>query len=299
MESKVYDIILFHHPCQDGLASAWVANYYHKLQNKSIEMYPIQYGTQIDLSRLLGKKIICCDWTPSLEIINKIEQIVTEIKIIDHHKTAQQALQTKPYATFDMNKSGAGLTWEYFFPILPMPNFIQMIQDRDLWTWKLPDSRNLTAGLFVLCDSVRSNDYNDFTSLFEVFDGLFTNPDKFKFCLEIGSIISKSTLSKANSLAKSHSKTINLYMKYKVCIVNCPADLTSDVGNILSSMDSIDFAVLWKYNHPKQEYYVSLRSSDKVDVSAIAKEFGGGGHPNASGFSTKINPTILFNQSHI
>jgi oligoribonuclease NrnB/cAMP/cGMP phosphodiesterase (DHH superfamily) len=296
MDSLIYDVVLFHYPCQDGLASGWVTNHYHKLKNKSIDLYPVQYGTNLDLSRLSGKKIIFCDWAPTAEILEQLEKVVSEIKILDHHKTAQQALQNKPYAVFDMDKSGAGLTWEYFFPSLQMPNFIQMIQDRDLWTWKLQESINLTAGLFMLCDSVRSNKYNDFIGFFEIFDELYSNPDKFKFCLELGSIISKASLSKANSLAESHAKRIDSYQNHRVCIVNCPTELTSDVGNILSSMDSIDFAVLWKYNHPNQEYYVSLRSSNKVDVSSIAKNFGGGGHSNASGFSTKINPTILFSQ---
>lgn len=36
----------------------------------------------------------------------------------------------------------------------------------------------------------------------------------------------------------------------------------------------------------KNEYKVSLRSSDKVDVSIIATHFGGGGHKKAAGFST-------------
>lgn len=54
MDSKIYDIVLFHYPCQDGLASAWIANHYHKLQNQLIELYPIQYGTPLDLKRLGG-----------------------------------------------------------------------------------------------------------------------------------------------------------------------------------------------------------------------------------------------------
>jgi oligoribonuclease NrnB/cAMP/cGMP phosphodiesterase (DHH superfamily) len=296
MDSKIYDIVLFHYPCQDGLASGWVTNHYHKLKNKLIELYPIQHGTPLDLTRLVGKKIIFCDWAPPPDILEQVEQVVSEIKILDHHKTAQQALQSKPYAVFDMEKSGAGLTWEYFFPTLPMPNFIQMIQDRDLWTWKLPESRNLTAGLFMLCNAARTNNYNDFTGLFDVFDELFSDPDKFKFCLELGSIVGKASLSKANSLAEAHAKRIDNYQGHRVCIVNCPTDLSSDVGNILSSMDSIDFAILWNYNHPSQDYLVSLRSSNKVDVSTIAKSFGGGGHFNASGFITKTNPTVLFSQ---
>ena len=82
---------------------------------------------------------------------------------------------------------------------------------------------------------------------------------------------------------------------YNICIVNCSSELTSDLGNIISSNDNVDFAVLWKYNHPKEEYYISLRTNNKVDVSIIAKEYGGGGHKNAAGFATKINPINLFN----
>lgn len=169
-----------------------------------------------------------------------------------------------------------------------------MIQDRDLWTWKIPESRILTAGLFTLCES---KSCYDFEELFLIFDGLFLDSNKYEFCLKLGELVSQANLNKANYLAESHSKKIDKYQNYNVCIVNCPTDLTSDVGNILSSKESIDFAVLWKYNHPKNEYYVSLRSSNKVDVSSIAKSFGGGGHLNAAGFATKINPVELFSKS--
>lgn len=306
MNLTTYDIVLFHYPCQDGLASGWIVNHYHKQINKSIELYPIQHGTQINLSRLTNKKVIMCDYCPPLDVLEEIEKVATIIKILDHHKSARDALQTKPYATFNMNKSGAGLCWEFFFPDQPMPNFIQMIQDRDLWTWKIPESRNLTAGLFMLCDSVKLDGTNteleyvrsdDFTNLFEIFNGLYLVPYKFTFCLNLGAVVSKANLFKANSLAESHAKKIDKYREFSVCIVNCPSELISDVGNILSTKDFIDFAVLWKYNHPNQDYYVSLRSCNKVDVSVIAVNFGGGGHPNAAGFCTKINPTILFNKA--
>jgi uncharacterized protein len=68
----------------------------------------------VRFNKVSRKKIIFCDWAPPPDVL---EQVVSEIKILDHHKTAQQALQSKPYAIFDMEKSGAGLTWEYFFQL--------------------------------------------------------------------------------------------------------------------------------------------------------------------------------------
>jgi oligoribonuclease NrnB/cAMP/cGMP phosphodiesterase (DHH superfamily) len=291
MTDKIYDIVFFHYPCQDGLTSAWIAHYFHKLNHKSITLYPIQHEIKIDMTELENKKILFCDYSPSLKVLNEMEKIVNKIKILDHHKSAEQEISSKDYATFDMNKSGAGLTWEYFFSVLPKPKFVEMVQDRDLWTWKIPESRDFTSGLFTLCDTC---DLHDFDNLFEIFNDLLNIPEKYNFCVQLGSIVSKANLNKAKNLVNSHSTKIDNYKGYRVCIVNCPYDLASDVGNMLSSMNTIDFAVLWRYNHSKETYAVSLRSDNKVDVSEIAKEHGGGGHKNASGCATKTIPTILF-----
>ncbi len=291
MENKTFDIVLFHYPCQDGLASGWIVDYYHKMINKEIELYPIQHNRIIDISRLVNKSVIFCDYSPSLEILNQIEKIASKITILDHHISAKNALANKSYAIFDMEKSGAGLTWEYFFPDIPTPNFIQMIQDRDLWTWKLSDSRPFTAGFFTVCSSYESD---DFINMFKLFDELYLNKEKINFYLELGEIMNKVNLIKARNISESHSKKVNQYNGHTVCIVNCSSDLASDVGNMLSSMTHIDFAALWTYNHPNETYNVSLRSNNKVDVSLIAKQFNGGGHVNAAGFATKINPMELF-----
>jgi phosphoesterase RecJ-like protein len=41
------------------------------------------------------------------------------------------------------------------------------------------------------------------------------------------------------------------------------------------------------------EWRVSLRSKGEIDVNAVAKEFGGGGHKNASGCSASGTLTEL------
>ena len=48
--------------------------------------------------------------------------------------------------------------------------------------------------------------------------------------------------------------------------------------------------MLWTYDHREMVYLVSLRSNnDNVDVSAIAKKLGGGGHKKAAAFKYKGN----------
>ena len=46
------------------------------------------------------------------------------------------------------------------------------------------------------------------------------------------------------------------------------------------------YGMIWEYEHATKVFRVSLRSDcDEVDVSLIAKKFGGGGHRRAAGFS--------------
>lgn len=65
--------------------------------------------------------------------------------------------------------------------------------------------------------------------------------------------------------------------------------LISDVGAYLARENDVDFAFL--YRTVGNEVWVSLRSNrdgNNFDTSAVAKQYGGGGHRNASGFTANI-----------
>jgi oligoribonuclease NrnB/cAMP/cGMP phosphodiesterase (DHH superfamily) len=283
--NKIYDFVFFHYPCQDGLASAWIVDFYHKRNNFEIILRPIIHTTKIDIEELQDKRVLFCDISPNIDILEEIEKVAKEIKILDHHISAQRILENKDYAIFDMNKSGCGIAWSFFFSE-EIPLFIKMIQDRDIWKWQIENSKDFTTG-FSSVTSLTS----DFNELFLLFDELYYKCN-IKYYIEIGKIINKINTNKIKLIAESHSKRIDIYEKYKICIVNCDRELTSELGNVLSK--DFDFAVLWQYDHPKSEYYISLRSNNKVDVSLITSKFGGGGHKNAGGFSSKISPIDIF-----
>ena len=58
----------------------------------------------------------------------------------------------------------------------------------------------------------------------------------------------------------------------------------SEIGARLSP--DCDVAMIWYYDHADRLIKVSLRSfHDTVDVSEVAKKFGGGGHKKAAGFT--------------
>jgi oligoribonuclease NrnB/cAMP/cGMP phosphodiesterase (DHH superfamily) len=283
--NKQYNIVMFHYPCQDGLASAYIAHMY----NHNIELYPIQHGISIDINRLKNKKVIMCDYSPSVEILDNIEKNVDSICILDHHISAQRDLTGKEYAIFDMTKSGAGLTWEHFFSEKEMPLWVQYIQDRDLWTWKLVDSRDFTAALFEACSQYKSE---NFTELFKIFDNL-SNDNNISHYIKTGKELNYILDMKVDNIIDSN-KNVYYYENYMIKIIECPYELVSEVGSKITKDNIIDFAALWRYNEKDNIYNVSLRANNKVDVSIIAKQFGGGGHMNAASFKSKDHPLDLF-----
>ena len=74
------------------------------------------------------------------------------------------------------------------------------------------------------------------------------------------------------------------------------ADHTEGIVDFLRAVDGTQVACVARESDPRDEgrWRVSLRSSDgSVDVSRIARAGGGGGHPAAAGFRTRLEPDEL------
>ena len=80
------------------------------------------------------------------------------------------------------------------------------------------------------------------------------------------------------------TRTTAIIGGYAVPCANLPPVFASEAGNILA--ERAPFAATW-YDCGDGMRAVSLRSHGAVDVSLIAKQYGGGGHRNAAGFSVR------------
>lgn len=301
---NIVDCIIYHHPCQDGQSAAWVikkSNPYAILVPKSIN------NNLIDEALYIDKNVIMVDI-----VTNDFMTIKTKAKnlvILDHHKTNQEKLKDIDYAYFDMNKSGVGLAWEYIHGdddqdwqcIIrdnQLPKFLACIQDRDLWSWKIPDARDFCDGFKNIMDLEEDDrDFKLFDELYEEhLDGIYNT--KFNSYCVIGNILNKIKMSKIKYMASNktlYQVKIPNNNSLRVAFFNCSHDLCSDLGNYVITNTDADFVVMWRYVHDKDEYHYSLRSCDaKTDVSAICELFGGGGHRNASGCASKLHPKELF-----
>ena len=279
------NLVIYHANCVDGFASAWAA---HKFLRSSTIYLPCAYGDIPIIPKAIDKRsiIYIVDFSFSRQVIKVFADLANQVVILDHHKTAQEVLEsweTKPdnvTIVFDVERSGAGITWDYFHDTRNQrPEFIDYIEDRDLWRFFLPSSKEVNAYISFMPKTFEAYDdflYTDIEDMVEI--GAILLRQHQKICEEI--------------ILDAREVTIN----GKIGLAcNCTPQFSSEVGNLLAQKSGTYGATYHSTRDGSVKW--SLRSEKDYDVSAIAKQFGGGGHKNAAGFS--LNPDEADNTDSI
>jgi oligoribonuclease NrnB/cAMP/cGMP phosphodiesterase (DHH superfamily) len=280
--TKQIDIVFYHKNCPDGIGGKWVVHHYCILHHLEVPVYhALAAGTDPPLSDLENKNILFVDVCPHPKFIEKYVSKVSQMIILDHHKSSMELLQniSNDYKNlkviFKMDQCGAEIAWHYFFPNEKPPFFIDYLRDKDLWLLQLPHSHEIN---FALGEHLNLETLSSF---------LEDEEASFRSLLAEGTILKEKHDKEIEKIVERANLALFSYndQKYKIYIVeNDKRHLTSDVGNVLCEMyPTIDFAVI---TFTGQEYCsLSLRGikGKCPDLCAIAKTFGGGGHPSASG----------------
>lgn len=145
-------LILYHDNCPDGFTAAWVA---WRTMGDKAEYRAVNYGQEAPIDAALGRHVYLVDFSFSREILDRLADSAASVTIFDHHKTAQADLDNwaRGRVIFDMDRSGAGITWDELNPggatwLGVRPQLISYVEDRDLWRWALPDSREISEFVF-------------------------------------------------------------------------------------------------------------------------------------------------------
>jgi len=288
------DICIYHGSCDDGFGAAWAI---WKRWGNDVRYEPGVYGKP--LPDVAGKHVLFVDFSAKRPVIDEMAQVAKSIVIIDHHKTAEADLEPfkiglcgdakfvpenldsmfrdmaeldRPavLAWFDMEQSGAMMAWKFVYPDALIPKFIRFIEDRDLWrfTYGGEETRQFSAAL------------RTYPMDFKTWDSLIIQTDDL---VEDGKAILRSHNANITKfLADAYTDVIG---GMTVPIVNVPYHYASDTAHaLLQKYPEAPFTACWFRRGDGMIQY-SLRSEDRrVDVSEVAKKFGGGGHRNAAGF---------------
>lgn len=268
MKKKTY---VLHHNDPDGFGAAYSA--YKALVNHNVHYIAVDYGRPMpELED--GSNLFILDFSYPRATLDKLVERMASVLVIDHHKSAMLDLLDHPNAIFDMNKSGAGLAWDYFHPLKPRPDFINYIEDADLWRFALPDSK-----------LIKNSIYQEDLTLKAYIKGAKRS---MKSRIREGKIIQKVV--KHNLEMGIDVRHVLQIDEFKMLAVNVCLHM-SEFGNVLFdeylAESGADFSGVY-YRYTDNTYKFSLRSVGDFDVSLIAKRFGGGGHKNAAGFEIHV-----------
>lgn len=282
------DICIYHADCDDGFAAAYAV---WERWGDDVRYIPAQYGQEPP--DVTGKDVLMVDFSYKADVLEEMTAAAQRIVILDHHKTAESELKnftqvevvdgpvlkryfdrllSGTFVHFNMEKSGCRLAWEYCHGSdleEVMPDWMDCIEDRDLWRFKLEITKEICAAIRSYPRDFRT--WDRFSTRLLLTEGVAIR----RYIEQIVSNISKTAF----------TETI---AGHEVPVAACSYDFVSETAHKLL-MDNPDapFAACIVRSYDGVTY--SLRSADdRMDVSEIAKSMGGGGHRNAAGYRVDL-----------
>lgn len=267
--------------CLDGFCSAWLMK--HVFQDA--EFVAANYGDPPP--DVTGKDVFIVDFSFPRAVTVAMARVARLLVVLNHHRTAEAELAglraDNLTIVFDMAKSGGRIAWEYLQANCnaslfwdrgadnepepaESPWLVDYSEDRDLWKWELPDSREINAAL------------RSYPLDFAEWDRL-ADLDPADLVPEGRAILRMDRQAVAQHVRNAGTMDIAGHV---VPCVNATM-LMSEIGQELSR--GRPFSATWFERADGTRVY-SLRSEPGgMDVSEVAKRFGGGGHTHAAGFT--------------
>lgn len=283
-EKNIY--VLYHNNCSDGRAAAYAA---YKKFGRDARYLGVNYNQPFPNIKFNKEKteVYVLDFSYSRKVLDEVYQKAKTLVVIDHHKTAFSNLEGAPYLIYSSENSGCVLAWNYFNPKSPVPMIFLRIEDRDLWKFKLDDSKDIGAYLSSF------NDCNFFT----FWDQATSDLKKYRSIVGQGRIIQRIRRSEIDKALKAKYPIFTVEVKgraYKYVLANITnRAIVSELGSELAKRNDVDFSMSYAVLNNGSVMFELRSVNPDVDVSSIASAFGGGGHKAAAGFTGKIEDVAL------
>lgn len=284
------DLIVTHGGCHDGFTAEWLLHQ----RWPDAHCHPGAYGE--DITPLADRGIdagwlerdsvlVMADFSYQLPEMLRLAAAWDRIILLDHHASAIDRLDGKlppnVECVFDVNRSGAGITadWLGFRP--PRPGVVDYVEDRDLWRFALPASRDAIQYLIA----ATPHTYEEWTGL----DARLTaDVDDFQQCVDQGLLVAQYHNLIVDELVGCARPDI--IGGHSVLVTPSPYLCGSDVAGRLAELSPSGIGAYYRDLPDRVEY--GLRSGENgPNVAEVAEALGGGGHPHASGF--RINRDTL------
>ncbi len=261
-------VVCYHKGCLDGFGGAYAA---WKALGSSADYVGLDHQEAVPPA-LKNKTIYFIDFCYPVPVMKKVVGTNKKVIVLDHHKSQEEAIYLASDFRFELDHSGSVIAWKYFHSGKKVPYLLQVIEDNDLFLFRNSETKRLIA-LLQYCDQT--------FSCFDQLARLLQTKKGRAEMLHDGKILQQAEDTTVARLVERGEKVV--FEGFKVYAMNTSL-FYSQSANALSRLKKVPFGISWFYREGK--IHVSLRRSKAgVDVSVLAKKYGGGGHPGAAGFS--------------
>jgi oligoribonuclease NrnB/cAMP/cGMP phosphodiesterase (DHH superfamily) len=274
MGDKSRPLVIYHADCIDGFTAAWVA---HEAFRGELDLVAAAYQTAPP--EVTGRCVYLVDFSYRRDVMADLVARAQRVVVLDHHRTAIAELAGLPMleSVFDEARSGARIAWDHWFAGSPPPPALLCVEDHDLWRHQRPGSREVHAALASYPHSIAT------------WSALMSGP--LQDLIREGKTLRRARATDLATLVLAGRRTLTIG-DIRVPALNVPRMFSSDAGELLAA--EAPFAAC--YCDTAQGRAFSLRSTpgQGADVSAIARAYGGGGHPHAAGFTVSFDQARAF-----
>lgn len=266
--------------CHDGLLSRIILENAMSPRAKEIEYRPRNFHEHPLEGLRDAFNVYYLDFSPQSDeeiAICESRGFMRAVRILDHHASARTPSNYIGEVDKSGNSSGASLTWEYFYgPTVPVPLVVKLVRDRDLWKDN-PDAHALHAMLSLESEEHKAKLLKACLFDDKVTDSLVTEGRNIKVVIE----------KLAQQTAKKCNLSIELWTPDPTMCVNqnfplvflSNMTMASEVGHALVKLHGVGACAIPLDGENVQ---ISLRGDNVLEYVKI---YGGGGHPNACGFT--------------
>lgn len=272
-------VCFYHAGCPDGFGAVWAVR---RAWGEDARYLGRSHDDPLPFDELEDALVVFVDIAVDNQTLLSLCDVAGHIVVLDHHVSAKLRYESDPTVVnrlegegheirFDLEHSGAVLSWQYFHPDAPTPELLRYVEDQDLWNWKLAGSQEVNAAIA------------SYPRDFETWDQLaLRNPEEL--VREGESIVRANRAEVQRAILKPDT----LHVDGKpIEAVNASVN-RSAIGHELAQRRKYDRAWGCVYRIQGSTVHATLYSIGDVDVSKVATSLGGGGHRNAAGFSVPL-----------
>lgn len=254
------------------------------LEGQRPEFFEMDYNREPDFSTVQpGEIIVIVDFSFKPEVMAELITILgghESIIWLDHYATAADydyGVALDGLRNFeDKEQCGAELAWEFLFPDDELPEAVRRIGDYDTWRHAEDSSLAFYEGMKMQDCSPEAEIWGDLVGE--------SGPDIVSVITHAGGIAIEYRKAFCEDFCKSYGFEVELD-GHKGYAANLYMYSSKAFG---ARMAQYEFCA--GFAHDGEKLIVSLYSQNGLDVSALCKARGGGGHAGAAGFTCEVLP---------